>query len=85
MILALLLLSWLAIPGSVLPDFTPDRGGGGIEIRPAPFVALFGFGFLLAAGGHLYKSNFVVGLGLAIVMLALVLIPVALYVSGAAG
>lgn len=60
----------------------PERGGGGLEIQPAPLLAMFGFGFVLAAGGHLYRSQFVVGLGIAIVFLALVLIPVALVVSG---
>ena len=43
---------------------------------------MFGFGFLLAMGGHIYKSNFVVGLGIAIVFLSLVLVPVALYATG---
>ena len=56
-----------------------------MRITPAPLLAMFGFGFLLAAGGHLYKSRFVVGLGIAIVFLALVLIPIALVASGGGG
>ncbi len=41
-----------------------------------------GFGFVLAMGGHLYKSQFVVGVVIAIVFLALVLVPVALFAAG---
>ena len=78
----LALVAFLAIPAAIIPNYVPDRAGGGLEIEPAPFLAMFGFGFVLAAGGHLYKSQFVVGLGIAIVFLALVLIPIALFVSG---
>jgi hypothetical protein len=79
----LALVLFLAIPAALIPNWVPDRAGGGSEIRPAPFLAMFGFGFLLAAAGHLYKSNFVVGLGIAIVFVAMVLIPIALYAGGA--
>jgi len=78
----LVLVAFLAIPAAIIPNYVPDRSGGGLEIEPAPFLVMFGFGFVLAAGGHLYKSQFVVGLGIAIVFLALVLIPIALFVSG---
>jgi hypothetical protein len=84
-LLLLGLVAFLAIPAALIPNYLPERSGGGVDIHPAPFLAMFGFGFLLAAGGHLYKSNFVVGVGIAIIFLALVLIPVALYVSGSAG
>jgi len=84
-LLLLALFAFLAIPAALLPDWTPERSGGGLEVQPAPFLAMFGFGFLLAVGGHIYKSNFVVGLGIAIVFLSLVLVPVALFVSGSAG
>lgn len=80
----LVLVAFLAIPAAIIPDYVPDRSGGGLEIEPAPFLVMFGFGFVLAAGGHLYKSQFVVGLGIAIVFLALVLIPIALFVGGGA-
>ena len=84
-LLLLALVAFLAIPAALLPDWTPDRSGGGLEVQPAPFLAMFGFGFLLALGGHVYKSNFVVGLGIAIIFLSLVLIPVALFAAGAGG
>ena len=79
----LALVAFLAIPAAIIPNYVPDRAGGGLEIEPTPFLVMFGFGFVLAAGGHLYKSQFVVGLGIAIVFLALVLIPVALVATGA--
>ena len=78
----LALVAFLAIPAAIIPNYVPERSGGGLEIEPAPFLVMFGFGFVLAAGGHLYKSQFVVGLGIAIVVLALVLIPIVLFVSG---
>jgi peptidoglycan/LPS O-acetylase OafA/YrhL len=84
-LLLLALVAFLAIPAILIPNYTPERAGGGIEVQPAPFLAMFGFGFLLAAAGHLYKSQFVVGLGIAIVFLALVLIPVALFATGGGG
>ena len=84
-LLLLALVAFLAIPAMLIPNYVPDRSGGGVDVQPAPFLAMFGFGFLLALGGHIYKSNFVVGLGIAIVFLSLVLIPVALFASGAAG
>lgn len=79
----LALIAFLAIPAAIIPNYVPDRSGGGLDIEPAPFLAVFGFGFVLAAAGHLYKSQFVVGLGIAIVFLALVLVPVALFAAGA--
>ncbi len=78
----LALIAFLAIPAAIIPNYVPERSGGGLDIEPAPFLAMFGFGFVLAAAGHLYKSQFVVGLGIAIVFLALVLVPVALFAAG---
>ncbi|MDQ3648321.1 MAG: hypothetical protein M3433_07025 [Actinomycetota bacterium] len=78
----LALVAFLAIPAAIIPNYVPERSGGGLDVEPAPLLAMFGFGFMLAAGGHLYKSPFVVGLGIAIVFGALVLIPIALVVSG---
>ena len=84
-LLLLALVAFLAVPAMLLPDWTPESSGGGVDVRPAPFLAMFGFGFLLALGGHIYESRFVVGLGIAIVFLALVLIPIALFATGAGG
>lgn len=81
-LLLLGLVLFLAVPAALIPNWIPDRTGGGANVQPAPFLAMFGFGFLVATVGHMYKSNFAVGLGIAIVFGALVLIPVALYVSG---
>ena len=85
LLLLLALVAFLAIPAAIIPNYVPERGGGGIDVQPAPFLAMFGFGFLLATGGHIYKSNFVVGLGIAIVFLSLVLVPVVLFIAGSGG
>jgi peptidoglycan/LPS O-acetylase OafA/YrhL len=77
----LALVAFVAIPAALVPNYLPDASGGR-RIEPAPFLAMFGFGFLLAAAGHLYRSNFVVGLGIAIVFLAMIIVPLALYASG---
>lgn len=84
-LLLLALVAFLAIPAALIPNYVPERAGGGIDVQPAPFLALFGFGFLLALGGHIYKSQFVVGLGIAIVFLSLVLLPLAIFVAGSGG
>lgn len=80
----LALVAFLAIPAAIIPNYVPERSGGGLNIEPAPFLAMSGFGFVLAVGGHLYKSQFAVGLGIAIVFLALVLVPLALFAAGGA-
>jgi hypothetical protein len=85
LLLLLALVAFLAIPAAIIPNYVPERSGGGFDVQPAPFLAMFGFGFLLAAAGHLYKSQFVVGLGIAIVFLSLVLVPVALFIAGSGG
>ncbi len=84
-LLLLALVAFLAIPAALIPNYVPERAGGGFDVQPAPFLAMFGFGFLLAMGGHIYKSQFVVGLGIAIVFLSLVLIPVVLVIAGSGG
>jgi hypothetical protein len=45
---------------------------------PEPFIALAGAGFAIGVLGHLAGSRFLVGLGIAIIFLATLLIPVAL-------
>ena len=84
-LLLLALVAFLAIPAALIPNYVPERAGGVFDVQPAPFLAMFGFGFLLAMGGHIYKSQFVVGLGIAIVFLSLVLIPVVLVIAGSGG
>ncbi len=80
----LALVAFVAVPAAILPNWVPERSGGGLDVEPAPFLAMFGFGFLLAAGGHLYESQFAVGLGIAIVFVTLVAVPVALFAAGGA-
>jgi hypothetical protein len=62
--------SALSAAGVVLAQATPD-----FETSPWPFITLFGIGFGLGVLGHLYGSRIVVGLGIAIVFCATLVIP----------
>jgi hypothetical protein len=48
---------------------------------PNPFIALMLAGFGIGIFGYLYGSRFIVGVGVAMVFLATLLIPLALNVS----
>jgi hypothetical protein len=48
---------------------------------PNPFIALMLAGFAIGVFGYLYGSRFIVGIGVALVFLATLLIPLALNVS----
>jgi hypothetical protein len=48
---------------------------------PNPFIALMMAGFAIGIFGYLYGSRFIVGIGVALVFLATLLIPLALNVS----
>ena len=48
---------------------------------PNPFIALMLAGFAVGIFGYLYGSRFIVGIGVAMVFLATLLIPLALNVS----
>jgi hypothetical protein len=47
---------------------------------PDPYVALMGGGFAVGIFGYLYGSRFIVGIGVAMVFLATLLIPLAMNV-----
>jgi hypothetical protein len=47
---------------------------------PDPYVALMGVGFAVGIFGHLYGSRFIVGIGVATIFLATLLIPLAMNV-----
>ena len=51
------------------------------ERSPAPFIALFGLGLMLAAFGHLIKSKLLVGTGLLMMFAGIVLVPLFLYLN----
>jgi len=59
---------------SVLAAFNPS---------PVPFILLMALGFLIGTVGHVYKSNTVVAVGIALIALATLLLPLGLYLSGA--
>ena len=58
--------------GVPLAEFDPS---------PLPFVALMGLGFLIGIGGHLYRSRAAIASGIALVVLATVLLPLAAYLA----
>ena len=51
--------------------------------NPSPFVfiALMALGFVVGTAGHVYKSNFTVGLGIAMVFCATLLLPLLVYAT----
>jgi hypothetical protein len=48
---------------------------------PNPFIALMIAGFAVGTFGYLYGSRFIVGIGVALVFLATLLIPLALNIG----
>ena len=48
---------------------------------PTPFIALMVGGFAIGIFGYLYGSRFSVGIGVAMVFLATLVLPLAVYVS----
>jgi hypothetical protein len=48
---------------------------------PTPFIALMLGGFAVGVFGYLYGSRFVVGIGVAMIFLATLLIPLALNIG----
>jgi hypothetical protein len=65
--------SALSAAGAVLAQTTPD-----FETSPWPFITLFGIGFGIGVLGHLYGSRVIVGIGIAIVFCATLVIPLIL-------
>ena len=48
---------------------------------PAPFIALMALGFLVGTAGHVYRSRSLVVAGIAMIFVATLLLPLALYAS----
>ena len=53
-------------------DFSPS---------PAFFIALMAIGFLVGTAGHVYRNQFAVGVGIALVFIATLLLPLLLYLG----
>ena len=51
------------------------------EPEPGPFIALFGFGFFVAAFGHIIQSKTAIAAGIFMCFAAIVLLPLGLYLS----
>ena len=66
----------LVATGTALAQATP-----GFSTSPWPFIILFGAGFGIGVLGHLYGSRFMVGVGIAIVFVATLILPLALSIS----
>jgi ABC-type phosphate transport system permease subunit len=52
-----------------------------LQDRPSIFIGLLVLGFLVGMFGHVYKSNFAIGIGIAMVFSATVVIPGLVYFS----
>lgn len=48
---------------------------------PAVFIALMALGFLVGTAGHVYKSNFTIGVGIAMVFTATILLPLLIFAT----
>ena len=48
---------------------------------PMPFIVLMGLGFLVGTAGHVYKSRPTIAAGIALVFVATLLLPLAVYLS----
>ncbi len=48
---------------------------------PMPFIALMALGFLVGIGGHVYRSRAAIASGIALVFIATLLLPAAVYLS----
>ncbi len=51
----------------------------GLRDNPGFFIGLLVLGFFVGTAGHVYKNNFAVGIGIAMVFLATVVIPGLVY------
>ena len=53
-----------------------------LDVNPLPFAALMGLGFVIGALGHLYGSRTMIVVGIALVICATLLLPLAARLSG---
>ena len=56
----------------VLPNWNPS---------PGFFIALMALGFIVGTAGHVYKNNFTIGLGIAMVFLATIVLPLLVFAT----
>ena len=48
---------------------------------PAPFIALMALGFVVGTLGHIYRNQTAVGVGIALIFMATLLLPLLLYAT----
>ena len=63
-----------------MPPLNAFLPASGFSTSPDPYVALMGAGFAVGIFGYLYGSRFIVGIGVAMIFLATLLIPLAVNV-----
>lgn len=69
------LLAQFPDPGGGLPDQS-----GGFRVSPTLFVVAFGVGFMVAIGGHLFRSKTLIAIGIGMIFLSTVLVPLYLQI-----
>lgn len=52
-----------------------------LDPSPTPFIALMAVGFLVGIAGHVYRSRWLVGTGIAMIFVATLLLPLLLYAT----
>jgi hypothetical protein len=53
----------------------------GFSPSPLPFIGLMALGFLVGVVGHVYRSRSLVASGIAMIFIATLLLPLALYAA----
>ncbi|HEX2016184.1 MAG TPA: hypothetical protein VGN69_05765 [Solirubrobacteraceae bacterium] len=64
------MLSSVALLASWVPNPHPD-----FRTSPTPYITLMAIGFVIGVGGHVYKTRWVVALGIGLMFLAMFLFP----------
>ena len=59
-----------------MEDLIPDAPSG---FSPLPFIALVLLGFVVGMGGHVYKSNTTILLGIAMIFCGTIVLPLLLF------
>ena len=51
------------------------------DASPGPFIALMALGFLIGTAGHVYKSTTAIMIGIALIFMATLGLPLAIYLG----
>jgi hypothetical protein len=75
--------TWAIATGQSLPPDLPE--GPFPEISPSAFFALLALGFAIGAFGKLYDWRPAIVLGIMLIVIAVLVLPIVVFVSGQAG